>query len=90
MLSIKYYQLYVINKILSIIQGGFYIWFPPYMGIQSITRCDIALKEIGVDQQTRARDRTFDGVPDSGCPPVPAGQPRPHLVNLWPNFVKLP
>ena len=22
--------------------------------------------EIGVDQQTRARDRTFEGVPDSG------------------------
>ena len=38
------------------------------MGIQSITRCDIALKEIGVDQQTRASVRTFEGVPDSGCP----------------------
>ena len=24
--------------------------------------------EIAVDQQTRARDRTFEGVPDSGCP----------------------
>ena len=24
--------------------------------------------EITVDQQTRARDRTFEGVPDSGCP----------------------
>ena len=40
--------------------------------------------EIAVDQQTRARDRTFEGVPDSGCRPVPAGQPRPYLVNLWP------
>ena len=44
--------------------------------------------EIAVDQQTRARDRTFEGVPDSGWPPVPAGQPRPYLVNLWPNFAK--
>ena len=31
--------------------------------------------EIAVDQQTKARDRTFEGVPDSGCTPVPAGQP---------------
>ena len=30
------------------------------------------------------------GVPDSGCPPVPAGQPRPYLVNVWPNFAKSP
>ena len=44
--------------------------------------------EIAVDQQTRARDRTFKVFPDSGCPPVPAGQPRPYLVNLWPNFAK--
>ena len=42
--------------------------------------------EIAVDQQTRARDWTFEGVLDSGCPPVPEGQPRPYLVNLWPNF----
>ena len=40
--------------------------------------------EIAVVQQTRARDRTFEGVPDSGCPPVPAGQPRPYLVNFDP------
>ena len=26
--------------------------------------------EIAVDQQTKARDRTFEGVPDSGCSPV--------------------
>ena len=44
--------------------------------------------EIAVDQQTRSRDRTFKVVPDSGYPPVPAGQPRPYLVNLWPNFAK--
>ena len=36
--------------------------------------------EIAIDQHTRACDRTFEGVPDSGCPPVPAGQPRPFLV----------
>ena len=46
--------------------------------------------EIAVVQQTRAHDQTFEGVPDSGCPPVPAGQPRPYLVNWWPNFAKSP
>ena len=46
--------------------------------------------EIAVDQQTRARDRTFEAVSDIGCPPVPAGQPRPYLVNFWPNFAKSP
>ena len=46
--------------------------------------------EIAVDQQTRAHDRSFEGVPDFGCPPVPAGQPRPYLVNLWPSFAKSP
>ena len=46
--------------------------------------------EIAVDQQTKAHDQTFEGVPDSGCPPVPAGQPRPYLVNFWLNFVKSP
>ena len=44
--------------------------------------------EIAFVQRTRARDQTFEGVPDSGCPPVPAGQPRPYLVNWWPNFAK--
>ena len=38
--------------------------------------------EIAVDQQTKAHDQTFEGVPDSGCPPVLAGQPRPYLVNF--------
>ena len=46
--------------------------------------------EIAVDQQTKAHDRTFEGVPDSGCPPVPAGQPRPYLVNCWLYFAKSP
>ena len=40
--------------------------------------------EIAVDKQT------FEGVLDSGCPPVPVGQPRPYLVNLWLNFAKSP
>ena len=33
--------------------------------------------EIAIDQHTRACDRTFEGVPDSGCQPVPAegGEP---------------
>ena len=34
--------------------------------------------EIAVDQQTEARDQTFEGVPDSRVQ-VPAGQPRPCL-----------
>ena len=45
--------------------------------------------EIAVDQKTKDHDRTFEGVPDSGCPPVPAGQPRPFLVNFWLNFAML-
>ena len=28
--------------------------------------------EIAVDQQTKAHNQTFEGVPDPGCPPVPA------------------
>ena len=38
--------------------------------------------EVAVDQQIKAHDQTFEGVPDSGCPSVPAGQPRPYLVNF--------
>ena len=38
--------------------------------------------EIAVVQQTKAQDRTFEVVPDSGCQPVSAGQPRPYLVNF--------
>ena len=41
--------------------------------------------EIAIDQQTRTCDRTFEGVSDSGCPPVPAGQPRPFLVQIRVN-----
>ena len=46
--------------------------------------------EIAVEQQTRGRDRTFERVSDSGCPPVPAGQPHPYLVICSPNFAKSP
>ena len=46
--------------------------------------------EIAVDQQTKARDRNFEVIPDSGCQPVPAGQPRPYLVNFWLIFAKSP
>ena len=46
--------------------------------------------EIAVDQKTMACDRTFEGVPESRFTPVTAGQPRPYLVNLWPNFAKSP
>ena len=45
--------------------------------------------EIAVDQQNRAHDQSFDGVPDSGCPPVPAGQPRPYLVIFLLNHLNM-
>ena len=35
--------------------------------------------EIAVVQQTRARDRTFEGVPDSGCP-------RDSHAHIWSIF----
>ena len=35
--------------------------------------------EIAVDQQTRARDRNFERVPDSVCPPVP----RDSHAHIW-------
>ena len=44
--------------------------------------------EIAVDQQNKAHDQTFEVVPDSGCPPVPAGQPNPYLVIL-PNHLNM-
>ena len=40
--------------------------------------------EIAIDQPTRACDRTFKGVSDSGCSLVPAGQSRPFLSKLCP------
>ena len=38
--------------------------------------------EIAVDQQTKTSDRTFEGVPDPNRQTVPAGQPRPYLVQI--------
>ena len=46
--------------------------------------------EIAVDQQTRTSDRTFEGVPDPNRQTVPAGQPRPYLVQIKPNLAKYP
>ena len=60
----------------------------PYLEqLNQLGRC---LFEIAVDQQTKDQDQVFEGVPDSECPPVPAGQPRPYLVNFWLNFAKSP
>ena len=43
--------------------------------------------EIAVDYKlTRACDQILEVVPDYGCPPMPTGQPRPYLVNIWFNF----
>ena len=46
--------------------------------------------EIAVDQQTRTRDRTFEGVPDPNRPPEPVVQSRPYLVPFWPIYAKSP
>ena len=46
--------------------------------------------EIAVDQQTRTSDRTFEGVPDPNRQTVPAGQPRPYLLQIRPNLAKYP
>ena len=46
--------------------------------------------EIAVDQQTKTSDRTFEAVPDPNRQKVPAGQPRPYLVQIRPNLAKYP
>ena len=46
--------------------------------------------EIAVDQQTKTGDQTFEGVPDPNRQSVPAGQPRPYLVQIRPNLAKYP
>ena len=46
--------------------------------------------EIAVDQQTSTGDQTFEGVPDPNHQSVPAGQPRPYLVQIRPNLAKYP
>ena len=66
---------------------------PPQGGGGGLTLYFVVVKhdfEIAVDQKTKAHDQTFNWVLDSGCPPVPAGQPRPYLVNFWLNFAKSP
>ena len=62
------------------------------MGLGVVFHTDFFVKlyfEIVVDQQTKAHDRTFEGVPDFGCPPVPAGQPRSCLVNFLAQFSQI-
>ena len=44
------------------------------------------VSEIAIDQQTRTRDQTFDGIPDFNRPPVPEVQRRPYLVKSGSNM----
>ena len=46
--------------------------------------------EIAVDQQTKTSDRTCEWFPDPNRQTVPAGQPRPYLVQIRPNLAKYP
>ena len=71
------YSLYNITGMLK--GGGGSPWFFVKLGF-----------EIAVDQQTRTGDRTFEGVPDPNRQTVPAGQPRPYLVQIRPNLAKYP
>ena len=41
-------------------------------------------------RDSRTGDRTFEGVLDPDRQTVPAGQPRPYLVQIVPNFAKYP
>ena len=43
--------------------------------------------EIAVYQQTKARDQTFEGVPDSGCHRCPRDSHA--LINIWSIFVSI-
>ena len=36
--------------------------------------------EKAIDQNTKAHDQTFEGVPDFGCPPVPAARDSHALI----------
>ena len=49
-----------IDQIWAWLKGGFTLFF--------FVKLDF---EIAVDQQTKSNDQTFEGVPNSGCPPVP-------------------
>ena len=68
-----------IRAITSIVKGGDNGYF--------FVKLDF---EIAVDQQTRTSDQTFEGVPDPNRQTVPAGQPRPYLVQIRPNLAKYP
>ena len=62
--------------------GGFTLFFV-------VVKLDF---EIAVVQQTKAHDQTFEGVSDSGCPPVPTGLSCPYLVNfgsILPNHLNM-
>ena len=45
--------------------------------------------KIAIDQQTKAHDQTFEGVPATGRPPLPAGQPRPYFGSILPNHLDM-
>ena len=45
--------------------------------------------KIADDQKFRARDQTIEGVLDSGCPPVPVGQPRPFFGQFLAQFCQI-
>ena len=79
LLIISYTRETLLHKLLAVLMGG------GGGGGGGGDHPDFFVKlnfEIAVDQKTRARDQTFEGVPDSGCPPLLAGQPRPYLVNF--------
>ena len=40
--------------------------------------------EMAVDQETKTREQTFEGIPDPNRPPVPAVQPCPFLSTFGP------
>ena len=44
--------------------------------------------EIVVEQETGARDQTFEEVVDSGHTSVPAWHPRPYVVQFWFRYAK--
>ena len=44
--------------------------------------------EIGIAQQTKTSDQTFEGDLDHNRPPVQAVQPRLYLVKCSPNYGK--
>ena len=45
--------------------------------------------EIAIDQQTRACDQTFEGVPESGCPRVSHAHFWHKLCQIMPNHLNM-